>query len=190
MVYESYAWKKDLRTRKRLIQKYNTADRFNRDFDATYIVIEKAIFYSAFIIRKLIDCKEKLSDEADNYSIHVKSIKTLIHIDSMNRWPEENSHDWKNEKNQIVSGRDVCNWLIHSYFFLPDIEESGTITNYYVSSDFDRNNVMYKISIDDWMKYIDFIASDDIVSLTSEYDEKVGDFFYIRKKRGKRKVSR
>lgn len=50
MVYESYPWKQDLRRRKNLLLRYNKADRFDANFDTTYTVIEKAIFYSAFII--------------------------------------------------------------------------------------------------------------------------------------------
>ena len=37
------------------------------------IYIEKAIFYSAFIIRKLIDCKGKVSDEVDKYSFTISA---------------------------------------------------------------------------------------------------------------------
>lgn len=190
MVYESYPWKQDLRRRKRLIQKYNTAERFEHNDDTTYTVIEKAIFYSAFIIRKLIDCRGKLSDEADNYSIHVKSIKPLKRVDNLHRWPEEDSHDWENEKNQTVAGKDVCNWLIHSYLFFAEFVENGPMLSFCVSSDYDRNKMLYKITIDDWMNYIDFIASDDIVSLSSQFDEKVDDYLYIRKERGQRKTSR
>lgn len=190
MVYESYPWKQDLMRRKRLIQKYNTAKRFDLDYDATYTVIEKAIFYSAFIIRKLIDCRGKLSDDADNYSIHVKSIKPLKRVDNLHRWPEEDSHDWGNEKNQTVAGKDVCNWLIHSYIFFVAFEENGPIVDFCVSSDYDRNKILYKISIADWMDYIEFIASDDIVSLSSHYDEKTNDYRYTRKERGKVKNSR
>ena len=47
MIYESSSWKQDLRRRKNLILKYNAADRFEKNEDATYLVIEKAIFYSA-----------------------------------------------------------------------------------------------------------------------------------------------
>lgn len=190
MVYESYPWKQDLMRRKRLIQKYNTAKRFDLDYDATYTVIEKAIFYSAFIIRKLIDCRGKLSDDADNYSIHVKSIKPLKRVDNLHRWPEEDSHDWENEKNQTVAGKDVCNWLIHSYIFFVVFEENGPIVDFCVSSDYDRNKILYKISIADWMDYIEFIASDDIVSLSFHYDEKTNDYRYTRKERGKVKNRR
>ncbi len=55
MIHESYPWKQDLLRRKRLIQKYNNAKMFEQeDSDTAYMIIEKAIFYSAFVIRKLI----------------------------------------------------------------------------------------------------------------------------------------
>ena len=45
MIFESSPWKQDLRKRKNLIIKYNMADHFEKNDDATYTVIEKAIFY-------------------------------------------------------------------------------------------------------------------------------------------------
>ena len=190
MVRESYPWKRDLKRRKLVIQKHNTAEYFERDKDATYTVIEKAIFYSAFIIRKLVDCGGKLSDEADKYKIHVKSIKPLRRVDSLHRWPEEDSHDWDNEKSQTVAGKNICNWLIHSYLFFAEYQENGPMHSFFVSSDYDRNKMLYKVSIDDWMGYIDFIASDEIVSLVSRYDISIDDFSYTRKERGHTKINR
>ena len=66
-----YAAPQDLLRRRRLIQKYNRAELLAEDDDRAYTVIEKAIFYSAFIIRKLIDCKGKVSDEVDKYKFHL-----------------------------------------------------------------------------------------------------------------------
>lgn len=93
MILESWPWKQDLLRRKSLLIRYNTSDHLLENEERAYTTIEKAIFYSAFIIRKLIDCGGKLSDEADKYSIHAKSIRPLKHIDIMHRWPEEDSHD-------------------------------------------------------------------------------------------------
>ena len=59
MIYESFPWKQDLLQRKRLILKYNHSELLSEENDRAYTVIEKAIFYSAFIIRKLI-VKERL----------------------------------------------------------------------------------------------------------------------------------
>ena len=98
MINESYPWKQDLRKRRNLINKYNRAECFEKNFDATYTIIEKAIFYSAFIIRKLIDCGGKLSDESENYTLKVLATHPLKQIDLLNRWPEEDSYDWKNSR--------------------------------------------------------------------------------------------
>lgn len=67
-MYESSPWKEDLKRRRQLLLQYNTKEHFEKDEDKAYTVIEKAIFYSAFIIRKLLDCNGKMSDEADQYA--------------------------------------------------------------------------------------------------------------------------
>jgi hypothetical protein len=89
-----------------------------------------------------------------------------------------------------VAGKNVCNWLIHSYLFFAEFDENGPMLSFCVSSDYDRNKMLYKISIDDWMDYIGFVASDDIVSLSSQYDQKADDYLYTRKERRQRKISR
>ena len=97
MIYESYPWKQDLLRRKRLIQQYNHPELLGDDNDRAYTVIEKAIFYSAFIIRKLIDCKGKVSDEVDKYSFTIKGLQPEKEVNFMNRWPENGNYDWEHE---------------------------------------------------------------------------------------------
>lgn len=185
MIFESFPWKRDLLKRKNLIIKYNTTEHFEKNNDATYTVIEKSVFYSAFIIRKLIDCGGKLSDEADHYSLKVFSVRPLQPIDRLHQWPEEDSHDWENEKEIIVAGKNICNWLIHSYMFFMVFNEDNIIDSFSVTSDFDRNKILYRIPLRSWIAYMDYIASDDIVSMSSHYDFSVGDYIYSRKERGK-----
>lgn len=185
MIYESFPWKQDLYRCKSLIVEHNTAECFEQDDDTTYTVIEKAIFYSAFIIRKLVDCGGKLSDEAENYSIKAFSINPLKSVNRIQRWPEEDSHDWENKKRVNVAGKNVCNWLIHSYMFFVTYNEDNIIDSFCVTSDRDRNKVLYQISLKDWVSYMEYIASDEIESLASHYDEEASDYIYSRKKRRK-----
>ena len=49
-----------------------------------------------------------------------------------------------------------------------------------------RNKTLYKISMKDWLAYIDYIATDNIVEMSSHYDEKAHDYIYTRKERGVR----
>ena len=109
MIYESFPWKQDLLQRKRLILKYNHSELLSEENDRAYTVIEKAIFYSAFIIRKLIDCKGKVSDEVDAYKFRIKGIRPIKEINLLNRWPDEDNYDWKHETVYTKSGTELCN---------------------------------------------------------------------------------
>ena len=77
MILESYPWKQDLLRRIALIKKYNSTEFFQKNEERAYTVLEKSIFYSAFIVRKLLDCKSKLSDEADKYSLNVQVLQVF-----------------------------------------------------------------------------------------------------------------
>lgn len=184
MVYESYPWKQDLLRRKRLFLKYNSAAQFEKNEDATYTVLEKAVFYSAFIIRKLIDCRGKLSDDAGKYTLSVKKYTPRKEVNALNRWPDEDTHDWNNPQKETVQGKDICNWLIHSYMFCFKFNEGGTVDGFFVSSDFDRNKSLFYVSTGDWLEYMSFIANDYVVAFESHYDIKARDLIYTRKERG------
>jgi len=183
MIYDSYPWKKDLLRRKQLILKYNTQEHFEKDEKAAYTVLEKAVFYSAFIIRKLIDC-EMLSDEADIYSLKVKIYKPKQQV---YRYiiADEESHNLDHFQKKTVKGKDVCNWLIHSYIFNFVWNENTQISEgFFVASDFDRNKLLYYVGINDWIDYMDFIVTDSVVATSSYYDGKEKDFVSVVKCRG------
>ena len=127
MVFESYPWKQDLLRRKRLFLKYNTVEQFEKNEDSAYTVLEKAVFYAAFIIRKLIDCRGKLSSDADRYTLPVEKYAPRKEVNEFNRWPDEDTHDWDHPNRETAQGKDVCNWLIHSYMFFFNFNEDGTV---------------------------------------------------------------
>lgn len=184
MIYESYPWKQDLLRWKRLIQKNNCAEFLSEFDDRAYTTIEKAIFYSAFIIRKLIDCKVKVSDEVDEYIFHLKCTRPIKNVDLFHRWPNDNCYNLEVEEERTKSGTDICNWLIHSYVFFLSYGENGTIDGFYVSSDFDRNKALYRIELNDWLAYIEFVGKDSIATLSFELGDNSKDYVCTRKNRG------
>ena len=109
MISDSYSWKRDLLRRKYLLEKYSASALMDEENDNASMVLEKAVFYSAFIIRKLIDCKTKVSDRVDNHSFRVKQYSTTgmnIHrLRKINAY----SHDWSSEELITVNGKDICN---------------------------------------------------------------------------------
>lgn len=185
MIYESYPWKRDLYRLSRRIRRHNAGWRFRFFEDRTYTIIEKCIFYSAFVIRKLIECRSKVSDEVTNYSLQITNVQPLREINHMNRWPEENSHDWANETPATVCGKDICNWLIHSYIFFFSYDEKGRIESFYVSSDYDRNGTLYRIPLITWTTFMNLAATDYVDYIDSKYDIKKKDYVFTRKRRAK-----
>lgn len=170
MVAESNTWKRDLLRRKQLFLRYNSTKQFGKNEDATYSVLEKAVFYSAFIIRKLIDCKSKLSDKADKYTLKVLKLKPTNEIHSFTGKRILESYDWEHTNQETAPGKDICNWLIHSYVFFFNYHDDDTVEGFYVASDYDRNKALYYIDICDWLDYMDFIANDEIREMEAHYD--------------------
>lgn len=99
MIHESYPWKKELKKYKELFLKYNKAELLKDYNEEAYSSLEMSIFFSAFIIRKLIDCVSKVSDDVDNYCLHVHIVEPIRHIDRLNRNPSNKNFDWKRKQN-------------------------------------------------------------------------------------------
>lgn len=189
MVYESWEWKKELHRKRRQLILHNTKENFDRNFNKACFQLEQAILYSALIIRILGE-SEKLSKDADTYAINVSCFAPIKHIDRLHRWMDEDEYDWENTETKTVLGKKVCNWLIHSYVFNFLFEEDGSVKGFYVSSDYDRNKVLNLIAFKDWVKYLDFIISDELVAMSMHINEEKSDYIIKDKVRGSRQVAR
>lgn len=176
MIFESSPWKCDLLRMKQEIIQYNNSKYFNDDSSDAITIIEQAIFYSAFVIRKLIDCKTKVSDKVDSYTFKLKSIPPKNKINFF--YNITNSYNWDNSKSVTKPGAKICNWLIHSYVFFFGVNEENKIDSFYVSSDYDKNKYLYQVELYDWIKYMDFVGNDDIVNLVMKFDPQHEDYVH------------
>ena len=102
----------------------------------------------------------------------------------MNRWPDEDNYDWKHETVYTKSGTELCNWLIHSYCFFFAYNEDMEINSFFISSDYDRNKVLYCVELKDWLSYMEFVGKDYVKSASMESSDKEVDYIYTRKERG------
>jgi hypothetical protein len=184
MIYESHPWKQELRHWSKQIEKYNNTSCFDNRFDSTYTIIEKCIMYSAFITRKLVEC-EKLSNNADLYAFQIKAYKPLKEVDRLHIWLNEDSHNWEHPFQMSVLGKNICNWIIHSYIFYLQFEKSGHVIGFYISSDYDRNKYLYEINLKSWLDYLNYVSADHVVTQTSHYDSNKRDYIISEKEREK-----
>lgn len=183
MIYESYTWKQDLLKWKRTIQKNNKPELLALDNDKAFAKIEKSIFYSAFVIRKLIDCKDKVSDAVDQYKLEVDAYKTKKKIDLLHWFLDEESHEWKHKQIVAIAGKTICNFLIHSYVFCFDVDDNNSIIGFFLASDLYKDRILYYVKLKSWMAYMDFVWKDDIALIEYAKDINKGDFICIKKVR-------
>lgn len=175
MIFESGPWKDDLSSYRGKIMEYCSSNYFQNDDDVSdkaYSILEKSIFYSAFVIRKLVDCKTKLSDEADCYALKVEIFESKKQFDNMHHWTSEDSHNWESSRRQTKQGTDVCNRLIHSVIFELTYNDDKSIEGFCISSDKNCDKCLYHVTMKDWLNYIDFISSDDISEFSVERTKK------------------
>lgn len=181
MHYESYPWKQDLLNELEVIKKYNQSQRLRDDSNQSFSNIEKSIIYSAFIIRKLIDSLDEVSDEVGKYELNTIEFKAKIRINLMRRFPDEETHDWNNPINSVKKGREICNLLIHSYGFAFICNKYNEIDSFVVTSDRTRNDSLYKVDLHDWINFMNFVAEDEIIASTMVLIK--GEFEYRKKER-------
>lgn len=165
------------------ISRNNKKNKLTNPSDSNLFKIERALLFSATVARVLIE-SQKLSDDVDRYKILISVNKPIKNIDRLHRWLDENEYNWDNTTQKEVYGKDICNWIIHSYVFSLLFDVDDIVIGFLVSSDYDRNKAIYTISLDEWLKFIDLIISDDVSSLTTTFDDKKSDYIYTEKKRG------
>mgnify|MGYP005762088955 CR=1 FL=1 len=179
MIYDSQSWRNLLADIKSEIQEVNTEERFKFDDESTSSTLEKDIFLSAFIIRKLIDCKSKVIDKLRNYTFKVETYKPIRRVDFYHRWPEDDCFNLKESKEAHVNEKLICNSLIHSYVFWMEIKgENGPLQGFFVSSDKDRNKILYHVRMDDYIKFLDLGINSRVTSQESKFDEKKQDYVF------------
>ena len=74
-------------------------------------------------------------------------------------------------------------FYFEAYVFFLIHGEDGRVEGFGVSSDYDRNKSLYRVSLEDWLKYIDFIAMDDIVAMDLHFSKEKNDYIITKKER-------
>lgn len=180
MIYDSRSWKRQL---KRYARKLRLRRRFKIPsplLNSFRNSIDKIILYSAVITRKLIE-SNKLSDSIDQYEFNVFCHKPRRNVDRLHRWVEDGDYEWDPTKKVSVLGKKLCNALIHSYVYSIYFDNNHYLDGFFVSSDYDRNKILYQVNLADWIDYITLVSEDDIIDAEFIFDIKKNDFVSQKK---------
>lgn len=186
MIYDSWTWKKDLRkciAQLKWLKKLKYCHALDSFFNRVYHCFDREVLYSAIIARKLIE-SDKLSDAADSFQFDVVVHRPRRNVDKLHRWIEDGDYEWDSTAKESVLGKNICNSIIHSYVYCLFLDEKTNIGGFFVSSDFDRNKLLYQVNLNSWIDFLEYIADDDVVSTTFRFNKGKMEYVSRRKVRG------
>jgi len=148
MIYDSYPWKSELVKIRKYLERNYMYDMEGNVNDLKRFYFEKNLFYSAFIIRKLIE-SDRMSDYIDNMNIKVKAYKPKRHVNRINCFMDNDMYNLEEYTKITLPIKEITNFLIHSYVFDICINDDLKVKSFFVSSDYDRNKNLYEIQMKD-----------------------------------------
>lgn len=166
MISESFFYKKELNA---YAIKINLILKRNSFKEKHLYELEKLMFVSSYLIRKLNE-SNKISDEVMTEPIYVDKVRLNENefIDSLNNHNISTKYNWKSISNQSLSISIIINYIIHSFVFQlvwdEDINKPQAIA---FNSDRSKST-LFILSIENFLKLIENIYTDDIQSLKYE----------------------
>ncbi len=167
MILDSEIWKNEIenqiKTLKSLLK--NMSDGNIEDDNTIIIELQKFTVFTAIIIRKLIEAN-KISEElmGKNFSI-LKYNKNDKNLTILNGYEIESLYDLNSEKMTSISLKNISQNIIHSFHFIPFYhknEINNSPLGFYLSSDFTKENEIYLIMLDQYLKILNEVIADFI----------------------------
>ncbi len=159
MIYDSYYWKNNLGKLATKLRKYS--NRWNPG-ETLLAHFEQTIMLGFYSVRKLVE-SHKLSENIIGQQIELTAYPWAGNTNvTLRNWEEINElYDLR----PTTVCRDLvflCNQIIHSYVFLPILEEDGHgISGILFSSDRHRHQFLYQLDLERVIRLYRQIAKDD-----------------------------
>lgn len=166
MIDDSCPWKYELWQRAASLRKRMSQQRWRESSIAN---VEKEIFVSAYVIRKLMEA-EKLSDEVESCAVrgwaHAPSGRA---VDIGNCHRIDKLYDLSSRLGISLSLREYCNQVVHSYIFqiCLNVENRG-LAGFFIASDREKERRLLYFDLDQIIINLERVAEDDIVYIYRE----------------------
>lgn len=175
MIWESHYWKEDLA---RLADRLRKKARQRRWPERSLAKLEQGIFIGFYAVRKLLEAR-KLSEReikrlisADSFSYTGKQQITLLNWNTK----LHEAFNFEKPKKVKLSITFLCNQVIHSYVYKEVFDEEGLLTGIFISSDRERNRMLYFIALSELIKTFSTISKDYPSNAEYQFDPTVNDY--------------
>lgn len=166
MMLESYPWKMEVQRHQRLLQRWSTLPSTERgDF-----YIERAVFLSAFILRKMMENK-KVTDALRGRSIRCRSYVPFRALsDRVSRFlgvfDPANDYDMADSKEITLSCFDLMSEIMHSYVFHFVSGEQDRLEGFLVNSYNKRDDRLLFVELSEFDNILTAAIADNVMAMT------------------------
>jgi len=142
--------------------------------------VEADVFLAAYTVRKLIEAK-KVSDETEAQKITAQAHPLIKGpVDHWNWHKIDELFDLQRSRVVQMNLLAFCNQVIHSYVFVPVMDEDG-LEGFFVASDRERRSQLLYFKLLDVVGALEGVAADDILSNRTELDPAAGERVVVHK---------
>ena len=146
MIRESYPWKRDLLRDANIIERWASK---KTDSEYRVMLLEKKVFLSAFVIRKLIE-DYKISDKIAECSILCRVYPARgTEVDILSWHDIDKHYDLSSEQRADINIKSFANQIIHNLVFLFEFSEerSSPVSGFVVASDWGKGKQLYGVTL-------------------------------------------
>lgn len=164
---ESCYWKDDLLKYARQLRK---SDKPKRWTEKQAVMFEKELMIAFFCIRKLFEA-HKVSSLSRKHKAKIYSTpRTKKKLNLFNIHDIDDLYDHEKEKKTKKGILFISNQFIHSYTIFPYRNSPNPWEGVVVCSDYEKDNAIYRITVDEIIKIIEVVGNDYPHTIRSFYD--------------------
>jgi hypothetical protein len=127
--------------------------------------IERDIFIGFYSVRKLCETVTKITDAMKLTQIQLNWHHNLRAVNWRNKHRIDNLY---NPETRYQETRDigfVCSQIIHSFIFVPCIDDRGGLHEIFFTSDTKKNKKLYSMKIEAVVAVFERVGNDDVAEI-------------------------
>lgn len=162
MIHESYYWKIELYKSFQILSKFRFLKKIS---EKSYVKIEKAILFGAYIVRKLHEAQKIPPDFLlEEIEITKHSLQKDKIVDHMNSHRIDRNYDLSKSTSEKRDYSFIINQLIHSFNIVYSFDGNNRFDGIFFNSDRSKNEYLYFINLKDILYLFLKISEGDITS--------------------------
>ena len=133
--------------------------------------LNRAVLYSAIILRKVIEDEKETGDIAGKMGVALSKRETVHMVLSAIKFPYIEEGDWTirgkfgvsnygTGETVLLTAKEICNQLIHSYVWsIAHQSSNNRFAGFLVASDTAKKKFLYYISFNEWQKILQLVIA-------------------------------